>query len=107
MTAPDPLGPADTIAELSSATHTLGDLTTVPAVSGLYAWWAARGILPHLPGPAHPHEDLRLLYVGIASNLRRRIISNHLRRSGSSTLRRTLAGLLLAERRLCRAELAA
>lgn len=38
-----------------------------------------------------------MLYIGIASNLRRRIISNHLRRSGSSTLRRTLAGLLLAE----------
>jgi hypothetical protein len=37
-----------------------------------------------------------LLYIGIASNLRHRIISNHLRRSGSSTLRRTLAGLLLA-----------
>ncbi|WP_394855214.1 GIY-YIG nuclease family protein [Rhodococcus aetherivorans] len=40
---------------------------------------------------------MRLLYVGIASNLRRRIIGNHLRRSGSSTLRRTLAGLLLTE----------
>lgn len=38
---------------------------------------------------------MRLLYVGLAKNLRRRITSNHLRRSGSSTLRRTLAGLLL------------
>lgn len=97
MPAPDSPGPATTTAELSSATHTLGDLTTLPAVPGLYAWWAAREILPHLPGPAHPHEDLRLLYVGIASNLRRRITGNHLRRSGSSTLRRTLAGLLLTE----------
>lgn len=98
MTAPDPLGPAATIAALSSTTHPLGDLTAPPAASGLYAWWAAPQVLPHLPGPTHPHhDDLRLLYVGIASNLRRRIISNHLRRSGSSTLRRTLAGLLLAE----------
>ncbi|MGW5268289.1 GIY-YIG nuclease family protein [Rhodococcus sp. NPDC003994] len=98
MTAPDPLGAAATIAALSSTTHPLGDLTALPAASGLYAWWAAPEMLPHLPGPAHPHhDDLRLLYIGIASNLRRRIISNHLKRSGSSTLRRTLAGLLLAE----------
>lgn len=98
MTAPEALGPAATIAALSSTTHPLGDLTALPAVSGLYAWWAAPEILPHLPGPTHPHHnDLRLLYIEIASNLRRRIIRNHLRRSGSSTLRRTLAGLLLAE----------
>lgn len=98
MSAADPLGPASTIAALSCPTHSLGDLTTLSAVSGLYAWWAAPEILPHLPGPTHPHhDDLRLLYVGIASNLRRRIISHHLRRSASSTLRRTLAGLLLAE----------
>ncbi|MBB0995421.1 GIY-YIG nuclease family protein [Dietzia sp. SLG510A3-3B2-2] len=98
MTASDPLGPAATIAALSSTTHPLGDLTALPAVSGLYAWWAAPEMLPHLPGPAHPHHgDLRLLYIGIASNLRRRIISNHMRRSGSSTLRRTLAGLLITE----------
>lgn len=56
MTAPDPLGPAATIAALSSTTHPLGDLTTLPAASGLYAWWAAPEILPHLPGPAHPHQ---------------------------------------------------
>lgn len=40
---------------------------------------------------------LRLLYVGLATKLRARLASNHLRRSGSSTLRRTLAGLLLNE----------
>jgi hypothetical protein len=38
-----------------------------------------------------------LLYVGLATRLRMRLASNHLRRSGSSTLRRTLAGLLLDE----------
>ncbi|NKR65317.1 GIY-YIG nuclease family protein [Rhodococcus hoagii] len=98
MTGPDPIDPAATITTLSAATHALDDMTTLPTTSGLYAWWAAPEVLPHLPGPAHPRErDLRLLYVGIASNLRRRIISNHLRRSGSSTLRRTIAGLLLAE----------
>ncbi|GBF17772.1 hypothetical protein Br6_05179 [Rhodococcus sp. Br-6] len=98
MTVPDPLGPAATITALSAATHTLDDVTELPPASGLYAWWAAPTVLPHLPGPAHPLErDLRLFYVGLASNLRRRIISNHLRRSGSSTLRRTVAGLLLAE----------
>ncbi|MBN9792525.1 hypothetical protein DMP17_28615 [Pseudonocardia sp. TMWB2A] len=40
---------------------------------------------------------LRLLYVGLATKLCTRLASNHLRRSGSSTLRRTLAGLLLDE----------
>ena len=44
----------------------------------------------------HPRvPDLRLLYVGVATRLRSRLASNHLPRSGSSTLRRTLAGLLL------------
>lgn len=72
--------------------------TQAPAASGLYAWWAPPVILPELVGPAHPTEpDLRLLYVGLATKLRSRLASNHLRRSGSSTLRRTLAGLLLDE----------
>jgi GIY-YIG catalytic domain len=70
-----------------------------PAVAGLYAWWASPAVLPELPGPMHPRlPDLRLLYVGIATRLRGRLASNHLRRSGSSTLRRTLAGLLLDEK---------
>lgn len=98
MTGPAPLDTTATITALSTATHTLDDLTTLPGVPGLYAWWAPPTVLAFLPGPAHPQErDLRLLYVGITSNLRRRIEGNHLRRSGSSTLRRTLAGLLLAE----------
>ncbi|MCE3556439.1 hypothetical protein LWC33_33990 [Pseudonocardia sp. RS11V-5] len=72
--------------------------TQAPAAPGLYAWWAPPAILPELAGPAHPKEpDLRLLYVGLATKLRSRLASNHLRRSGSSTLRRTLAGLLLDE----------
>jgi hypothetical protein len=39
--------------------------------------------------------EQRLLYLGIAVRLRARIVGNHLRRSGSSTLRRTLVGLLM------------
>jgi hypothetical protein len=70
--------------------------TRAPAAAGLYAWWASPAVLPALAGPTHPRQpDLRLLYVGIAMRLRSRLASNHLRRSGSSTLRRTLAGLLL------------
>ncbi|WP_422785714.1 GIY-YIG nuclease family protein [Pseudonocardia spirodelae] len=69
-----------------------------PSAPGIYAWWAPPAILPGLPGLPHPAvPDLRLLYVGLATKLRARLASNHLRRSGSSTLRRTLAGLLLDE----------
>lgn len=64
--------------------------------SGVYAWWAPYPVFPDLPGPVQPHDaSLRLLYIGRATSLRGRIVRNHLRRSGSSTLRRTLAGLLL------------
>jgi hypothetical protein len=75
--------------------------TRAPATAGLYAWWAAPAILPALVGPPHPSiANLRLLYVGIATKkLRSRLASNHMRRSGSSTLRRTLAGLLLDDER--------
>lgn len=68
----------------------------VPREPGLYAWWAPPTILPDMPGPAHPGDPgLRLLYIGLATALRSRLGQNHMRRSGSSTLRRTLAGLLL------------
>ncbi|MFC6567099.1 GIY-YIG nuclease family protein [Actinoplanes utahensis] len=66
--------------------------------SGVYAWWAAPAVFPDLPGlPNEKVPSLRLLYLGRATNLRGRILRNHLRRSGSSTLRRTLAGLLLPD----------
>ena len=66
--------------------------------SGVYAWWAAPSIFPDLPGPPNGSvPSLRLLYLGRATSLRGRILRNHLRRSGSSTLRRTLAGLLVSE----------
>ncbi|MEQ4301462.1 GIY-YIG nuclease family protein [Plantactinospora sp. B6F1] len=66
--------------------------------SGVYAWWAAPSTLPELPGPPNGNvPSLRLLYLGRATSLRGRILRNHLRRSGSSMLRRTLAGLLASE----------
>jgi hypothetical protein len=66
--------------------------------SGVYAWWAASSTFPDLPGPPNEKDpSLRLLYLGRATSLRGRILRNHLRRSGSSTLRRTLAGLLVSE----------
>lgn len=65
---------------------------------GVYAWWAAPSVFPDLPGPPNASDpSLRLLYLGRATSLRGRILRNHLRRSGSSTLRRTLAGLLVSE----------
>lgn len=71
-------------------------LAQVPREPGLYAWWAHPAILPDMPGQSHPEgPNLRLLYIGLATRLRSRLGQNHMRRSGSSTLRRTLAGLLL------------
>jgi hypothetical protein len=70
---------------------------TLPREPGLYAWWAPRGTLPDVKGPAHPSVDgLELLYVGLAQNLRIRVGRNHLRGpTGSSTLRRALVALLM------------
>lgn len=72
--------------------------TVLPAGPGIYAWWARPEVLPEFTGLTNPVAgELRLLYLGLATNLRRRIVINHLKQSGSSTLRRTLAGLLLNE----------
>ncbi|MFE9171186.1 GIY-YIG nuclease family protein [Streptomyces kebangsaanensis] len=85
-------------AALFDSPHSLsGAAAVLPRTAGLYAWWAAPDVLPSFPGPANSTDPgLRLLYVGKATRLRSRITSNHLRRSGSSTLRRTLAGLLMS-----------
>lgn len=97
--ASDP-APIDTVVDelLTNPASTEEIRTQAPSAPGLYAWWAPPAVLPELVGPAHPAvPDLRLLYVGLATKLRSRLVSNHLGRSGSSTLRRTLAGLLLDE----------
>jgi hypothetical protein len=66
--------------------------------SGVYAWWATPSIFPDFSGPPNRADpSMRLLYLGRATSLRGRILRNHLRRSGSSTLRRTLAGLFVSE----------
>jgi hypothetical protein len=68
-----------------------------PREPGLYAWWAAPGLLSGVSGPAHPSaHGLELLYVGLAQNLRARVVGNHFRGpTGSSTLRRALVALLM------------
>ncbi|MGY2074995.1 GIY-YIG nuclease family protein [Blastococcus sp. SYSU DS0828] len=69
----------------------------IPRRSGLYAWWARAGTLPGVSGPAHPGvEGLELLYIGLARDLRARVVGNHFRGpTGSSTLRRVLVALLM------------
>ncbi|GIF99543.1 GIY-YIG nuclease family protein [Catellatospora citrea] len=72
----------------------------LPRTAGLYAWWAAPEVLSAVGGPVSEADPgLRLLYLGVAANLHTRIVRNHLARSGTSTLRRTLAGLLMAAER--------
>ncbi|GAA1221402.1 GIY-YIG nuclease family protein [Pseudonocardia alaniniphila] len=89
------------VADLHTDPIGAGDIRSrAPAIAGLYAWWADVSVLSHLPGPLHGAiPGLRLLYIGIAARLRSRLASNHMRRSGSSTLRRTLAGLLIDDER--------
>ncbi|MGV9889776.1 GIY-YIG nuclease family protein [Streptomyces sp. NPDC003395] len=71
-------------------------VVALPRTAGLYAWWAPPSVLRSFPGPANSADPgRRLLFLGKATRLRSRITSNHLRRSGSSTLRRTLVGLLM------------
>ena len=83
---------------LGGALHGLRDAGTfLPRGPGLYSWWAPPGLLPGIKGRPHSAEPDELFYVGIASptsGLRKRIVGQHLgRRTGSSTLRRSLAAL--------------
>src|SRR4051812_23866628 len=98
-TATDPARVREALRLLSGEPLDLGAaVKRLSRGSGVYAWWAAPSTLPDLPGPPNASApSLRLLYLGRATSLRGRILRNHLRRSGSSTLRRTLAGLLLSE----------
>jgi hypothetical protein len=95
----DPTDGDAVIAELVARVMPTSEIAgQAPAAPGLYAWWASPTILPELRGSAHPaDESLRLLYIGIATKLRSRLRQNHMKRTGSSTLRRTLAGLLLGD----------
>ncbi|WP_026151710.1 GIY-YIG nuclease family protein [Streptomyces prunicolor] len=84
-------------ADLHAKPHTLGAaVAALPITAGLYAWWAPPEVLAPFGGPVNESDPgQRLLYLGKAKRLRTRIISNHLRDSGRSTLRRTLAGWLM------------
>ncbi|MEX5296060.1 hypothetical protein QYM41_12355 [Kocuria sp. CPCC 205268] len=98
-TAPSGPGPA----ELPLSTPLEAD---VPHARGVYAWWLDTARFPtpeaaglHLPGvPRIRHSAGRaeLLYVGRARrDLHRRVLGQHLRRTRSSALRRTLLAALL------------
>ncbi|WP_419665426.1 GIY-YIG nuclease family protein [Streptomyces sp. 2-1] len=84
-------------AALLATPRALDDATAaLPRTAGLYAWWAPPSVLAAFSGPANSGDrGRRLLYLGKATRLRTRIAGNHLRLSGGSTLRRTLAGLLM------------
>ncbi|MGC0337838.1 GIY-YIG nuclease family protein [Streptomyces sp. SLBN-8D4] len=84
-------------AKLLSEPHPLGRVAaTLPGTAGVYAWWAPPEVLTSFPGPVNSGDPgRRLVYLGKASRLRSRVVSYHLRDSGRSTLRRTLAGLLM------------
>jgi len=77
----------------------------VPAEPGLYAWWARPDALPGVEGPRHPDGERELLYVGLArsgpssrATLQSRVVGNHIRgTTGQSTLRRSLASLLVEQ----------
>lgn len=82
---------------LAATTLPVGDsVDLLPSAPGIYSWWADPTTFPLLSSPTNASTSAdRLLYLGLASNLRKRVRQNHLRRTGSSTLRRTLAGLLM------------
>lgn len=79
----------------------------IPRSPGVYSWWldtsryptpAAAGLtrLPEVPRTDHASGSAELLYVGRARhNLRQRITGQHLRRTRSSALRRTLLAVFL------------
>ncbi|MEU1444388.1 GIY-YIG nuclease family protein [Streptomyces mirabilis] len=94
---PDDMTVQQATADLFSAPHVLAAAVAVlPVTAGLYAWWAPPKVLAAFQGPANSSDGgQRLLSLGKAKRLRPRIASNHLRDSGRSTLRRTLAGLLI------------
>jgi len=85
---------------LTGAPVPVGDAEPrVPTGPGLYAWWGAPGVLPRIAGPSHPSAPgQELLYVGIGAGLRARMVDRHVRGgTGASTLRRSLAALLMDE----------
>ena len=90
--------PDEAAAALTAAPADLdATVTALPGAPGHLAWWAAPWVLPALGGAPHPHADLRLLDLGVATMLRNRVRRQDLYRAGVSRLRRVAAGLLLEE----------
>src|SRR5690242_3862728 len=95
------------VAALKGKTFSLQDARPrIPKTGGIYAWWIVGAPLPCVPVTRHPKEhDVGLVYIGIAphgpgtkSTLRSRVVGNHLNGNiAASTLRRTLASLLIDE----------
>ncbi len=95
------------IATLTGKTVSLEDARKrLPKAGGVYAWWIVGSAIADVPGNKHPTEPgIDLLYIGIAPNgptstatLRSRVVGNHLNGNiAASTLRRTLASLLVDE----------
>lgn len=104
------MGIAEAVASLTAKAHPLDVAKPLlPKSGGIYAWWVHENALDGVPDNKHPTEaTLDLLYVGIApsgvtskSTLRSRVVENHMRGNiAASTLRRTLAALLIHELRL-------
>jgi hypothetical protein len=90
--------PDDAAAAITAVPRDLdATVAELPGAPGHLAWWAAPSVLPALGGAPHPHADLRLLDLGVATMLRNRVRRQDLYRAGVSRLRRVAAGLLLGE----------
>lgn len=86
------------MAELTSDTGLISvndAQATVPAMSGLYAIFVdAAGSLPS-PFNSHLlHKQTRLIYIGKADNLRKRLVADDLRHKGPSTFFRGIGAIL-------------
>lgn len=83
--------------KLFSLDEVLARESPVPKQSGIYAWYIRN--LPEIVPTAdcHHHNNLPLVYIGISSNLRKRLRRHFNGPTNTSTLRRTLGSLLVDE----------
>lgn len=75
----------------------LREPTVIPKAPGVYAWYFSLAPAGTPIDACVVVDGHSLLYVGIASNLHKRILRQHLRWPARSTLRRTLGVLLEQE----------
>jgi hypothetical protein len=81
--------------KLYSRTEILTRPSPVPKLPGVYAWYIHN--LPEIVPTAdcHHHANLPLAYIGISSNLQKRLKQHLNGPTNLSTLRRTLSSLLI------------